>query len=56
MQADGQADNQPCRRRRLKEREGVTNVSFRDVSHDRRDSIRFNSAIFTTELSKIQLN
>ena len=55
-EADGQADSQPCRRRRLKEREGVTNVSFREVSHNRRDWIKFNSAIFTTELLKIQLN
>ena len=54
--ADGQADSQPCRRRRLKEREGVTNASFREVSHYRRDLIKFNSTIFTTELSKIQLN
>src|SRR6218665_3280000 len=54
-QADGQADSQPCRHRRLKEREGVTNISLRHVSHDRRDWIKFNSAIFacTTELSTL---
>src|SRR6218665_114021 len=54
-QADGQADSQPCRHLRLKEREGMTNVSFREVSHDRRDWIKFSSAIFTctTELSTI---
>ena len=53
--ADRQADSQPCRHQRLKEREGVTNVSFREVSHDRRDWINFNSAIFacTTELLTI---
>src|SRR6218665_2008923 len=54
-QADGQADSPPCRHRPLKEREGETNISFRDVFHDRRDWIKFNSAIFacTTELSTI---
>src|SRR6218665_1564300 len=43
------------RHRRLKERERVTNVSFREVSHDRRDWIKFNSAIFacTTDISTI---
>ena len=36
----------------VEKREWVTNVSFREVSHDRRDSIEFNGAIFTTEQLK----
>jgi|SRR6218665_206921 len=62
-----QADTDRCKQTQMdrqtvslvdvtEEREGVTNVSFREVSHDRRNSVKFNSAIFTTELLKIQLN
>ena len=52
--ADRQVYSQPCQHR-LKEREGVRNVSFREVSHDGRDWNEFNCAILacTTELSMI---